>query len=55
MTPNPHPTPEEQAAELEVAAKIAHENANPVFAQELAQHAHHLRMQALQDQKNETH
>lgn len=39
MTPDPHPTPAEQAAELEVAAKIAH----------------HLRMQALQDQKNGTH
>ena len=55
MTPDPHPTPAEQVAELEVAAKIAHENGNHVFAQELAQHAHHLRMQALQEQKNETH
>jgi len=55
MTPDPHPTPAEQAAELEVAAKIAHENGNHVFAQELAQHAHQLRMQAEQEQKNETH
>ena len=55
MTPDPHPTPAEQVAELDVAAKIAQDHSNPVFAQELAQHAHHLRMQALQDQKNETH
>ena len=53
MTPDPHPTVEERADALEVAAKIAHENHNPVFALELAQHAHHLRMQALQDQENE--
>ena len=53
MTPDPHPTPAEQVAELEVAAKIAHENGNRVFAQELAQHAHYLRMQAKQDEKNE--
>ena len=52
MTPDPHPTPAEQAAELEVAAKIAHENANPVFGLELAQNAHQLRMQAKQDEKN---
>ena len=52
MTPDPRPTPAEQAAELEVAAKIAHENGNHVFAQELAQHAHYLRMQAEQDEKN---
>lgn len=37
-----------------MAAKIAHENANHVFGLELAQHAHMLRMQAKQDQKNET-
>ena len=52
MTPDPHPTPAEQAAELEVAAKIAHENGNHVFGLELAQHAHQLRMQAKQDEKN---
>ena len=55
MTPDPHPTVEEHADALEVAAKIAHENHNPVFALELAQHAHNLRMQDKKDQKNETH
>lgn len=55
MTTDPHPTVAERADELETAAKIAHENGNHVFAQELAQHAHHLRMQEKQDQKNETH
>ena len=55
MTPDPHPTLAEQADELEVAAKIAHEHSNPVFADELARKAHHLRMQEIQEQKNETH
>ena len=54
MTPDPHPTLAEQADELEVAAKIAHEHSNPVFADELARKAHNLRMQAEQEQKNET-
>lgn len=53
MTPDPHPTLAERAEELEVAAKIAHENGNHVFAQELAQHAHHLRMQEQQDLKEQ--
>ena len=53
MTPDPHPTPAEQAAELEVAAKIAHEHSNPVFADELARKAHHLRMQEQQDSKEQ--
>ena len=52
MTPAPHPTPEEQAAELEVAAKIAHDHGNHVFADELARKAHHLRMQEIQEQTN---
>lgn len=55
MTPDPHPTVAEQAAELEVAAKIAQEHSNPVFAEELARKAHHLRMQEKKDRKNETH
>jgi len=45
MTPDPHPTPLERAAELDVAAKIAYDKQDYVFAQELAQHAHLLRMQ----------
>lgn len=55
MNPSPTKTPVELAEEFEVAAKIAHENANPVFGMELAQHAHYLRMQSEQEQKNETH
>lgn len=55
MTPDPHPTVAARADELDVAAKIAHENHNHVFALELAQHAHQMRMQEKKDQKNETH
>ena len=51
MTPSPAKTPVELAEEFEVAAKIAHENHNPVFALELAQHTHNLRMQDKKDQK----
>ena len=53
MTPDPHPTPEEQAAELEVAAKIVHDHGNHVFADELARKAHHLRMQEQHDSKEQ--
>lgn len=52
MNPSPAKTPVELAEEFEVAAKIAHENANRVFGLELAQHAHMLRMRAKQDEKN---
>ena len=52
MTPSPHPTPSERAEELEVAAKIAHDHGNHVFADELARKAHHLRMQEIQEQTN---
>lgn len=53
MNPSPAKTPEELAEEFEVSEKIAHQHANHVFAQELALHAHHLRMQAKQDEKND--
>lgn len=52
MNPNPHPTLLERAAELDVAAKIAYDKQDYVFAQDLAQHAHLLRMQAQQEDKN---
>lgn len=45
MNPTPHKTPLERAAELDVAAKIAYDKQDYVFAQELAQHAHLLRME----------
>lgn len=53
MTPDPHPTLAERAEELEVAAKIAHDHGNHVFAQELTRSAHHLRMQEQQDSKEQ--
>lgn len=46
MNPAPDKTPLERADELDVAAKIAHENQDHVFAQQLAMHAFHLRVQA---------
>lgn len=49
MNPTPEKTPLERAEELEVAAKIAHENQDHVFAQQLAMHAFHLRAQAQQE------
>lgn len=52
MTPAPHKTKLERAEELEVAAKIAHENNDLVFSMELAQHAHHLRMEHQRETKN---
>ena len=42
MNPTPHKTPLERAAELDVAAKIAYDKQDYVFAQELAQHAHQI-------------
>ena len=53
MTPDPHKTKLERAEEFDIAAKIAHENGNPVFADELARKAHHLRMQEQQDLKEQ--
>jgi len=51
MTPAPHKSKLERADELDVAAKIAHENSDHVFADELARHAHHLRMEDQQESK----
>ena len=52
MTPDPHKCKLARAEELEVAPKIAHENNDLVFSMELAQHAHHLRMQHQRERKN---
>lgn len=52
MNPNPHPTKTERAEELDVAAKIAYDKQDYVFAMELAQHAHLLRMQHEQERKH---
>lgn len=52
MTPDPHKCKLARAEELEVAAKIAHENNDHVFAAELSRHAHHLRMDHEREVKN---
>ena len=53
MTPDPHKCKLERAEELEVAAKIAHENNDVVFSMELAQHAHYLRMEHEREQHHD--
>ena len=52
MTPDPHPTKLERAAELEIAAKISYHKGDLVFAKEQADFAHHLRMQHEQECRN---
>lgn len=54
MNPAPYPSLSERAAELDIAAKIAQENGDPVEAEYLCREAHHLRMQdklGLKEQK----
>ena len=51
MTPAPK-TKDEQAEDFDVAAKIAYDKHDYVFASELAQHAHMLRMRAQQERKH---
>ena len=53
MTPNPHPTLLERADEMEVASHKEFAKQDLVFAKQLADYAHNLRMQHEQDQKNE--
>lgn len=53
MQPTPEKTKLERAEELDVAAKIAHENQDHVFAAECCRHAHHLRMQHLQETQHD--
>lgn len=55
MTPDPHPTLLERAEEMENAAHKAYALHDFVFAKQLADYAHNLRMQHEQEQKNETH
>ena len=50
MTPSPAPTPMERADELDVAARIARDQHDYVFALVLEQHAKLLRMQAQRDE-----
>lgn len=49
MNPEPAPTKLERANELEVAASIAYERGDIVFADELSRHAFFLRMEHQQE------
>ena len=50
MQPSPEPTLLERAEEFDVAARIAYDKQDFVFAKQLADHAHMLRMQAQRDE-----
>ena len=52
MTPDPRKTPSELAEEFDVAARIAYDKQDYVFANTLAQHAHHLRMKAQKEESD---
>lgn len=52
MTPDPRKTPLELAEEFDVAARIAYDKQDYVFANTLAQHAHNLRMQDQKEKEN---
>jgi hypothetical protein len=47
MNPTPYPSLSERAEELEVAAKVAYDKGDYVFAQYLTREAHTLRMQGI--------
>ena len=47
MNPTPYPDLLERAEELDVAAKVAYDRGDYVFAQYLAHEAHTLRMQGV--------
>lgn len=49
MQPSPEPTAQERADEFDIAAKIAYDKQDFVFAKQLADHAHMLRMQEKQE------
>ena len=49
MTPSQDKTPLERADEMDVAAKIAFDKADFVFAKQLAEHAYMLRMREKQE------
>lgn len=53
MQPSPVKTPLERAEDFDVAAKIAYDKHDYVFAQELAQHAHLLRMNYEREQHHD--
>lgn len=51
MTPDPTKTLLERAEEMDVAARIAYDKHDYVFAEQLAMHAHLLRMEDQQERK----
>lgn len=51
MTPTPTPTLLERAEEMDVAAKIAYDRADYVFAEQLSMHAHLLRMEEKREER----
>lgn len=53
MNPTPHKTPLERAEDFDVAAKIAYDKQDYVFASTLAQHAHLLRMQYQKEREHD--
>ena len=53
MTPDPSKTPLERAEEMDVAARIAYDKHDYVFAEQLAMHAHLLRMAAQEEHKRD--
>ena len=53
MQPSPVKTPLERAEDFDVAAKIAYDRHDYVFASTLAQHAHLLRMKHLQETQHD--
>lgn len=54
MRASPEKSKQERADEFDVAAKIAYDKQDYVFAQELAQHAHLLRMEYQQEATHAT-
>ena len=55
MNPDPRKTPVELAEEFDIAARRAYNKQDYVFASELAQHAHHLRMKEQHDNLSTVH
>ncbi len=53
MTPDPAKTALERAEEFDVAAKIAYDHGNYVFANTLSTHAHLLRMEDQEERKHD--
>ena len=51
MTPDPTKTLLERAEEMDVAARIAYDKHDYVFAEQLSMHAHLLRMEDQQERK----